>query len=129
MPSKRDPFTPTSILFRAHRNLPPQTLKALVDPPGTAPGSVWFIPDSVYRHIGRSHAIRIDADAPDIKGRGGAPRGFVRAGGAAHRAANWTTVGPASARGSGAGAPKSRTTLLFGFVRMRPRSAWAASSL
>jgi len=70
MPSERSPFTPSSILFRPHQLLTRllKTLKAhkdplgeqimrfqtengqLVEAPGTAPGSEWFIPMSIYRH-------------------------------------------------------------------------------
>ena len=50
MPSKRAPFTPSSILFRPRRS-PRNGPWALVEAPGTAPGSEWFIPMSVYRHI------------------------------------------------------------------------------
>ncbi len=56
MPSKKAPFTPSSILFRPHQN---QVIQALVEAPGTAPGSEWFISMSVYRHICLATAFSI----------------------------------------------------------------------
>ena len=50
MPSKSLPFTPSSILFRPRRNPSAIGLRALVEAPGTAPGSDGFIPMAVYRH-------------------------------------------------------------------------------
>ncbi len=50
MPSKRSPFTPPSILFRPRHSQRLFKL-ALVEAPGTAPGSGWFITESIYRHI------------------------------------------------------------------------------
>ena len=52
IPSKSAPFTPSSILFRPRRS--PEIsfqARALVEAPGTAPGSEWFITTAVYRHI------------------------------------------------------------------------------
>lgn len=51
MPGKRAPFTPPSILFRPRRN--PRHARAVVEAPGTAPGSEWFISMFVYRHSRR----------------------------------------------------------------------------
>ena len=52
MPSKRVPFTPSSILVRPHQMLP-QSLglqRHVVEAPGTAPGSEWLITESIYRY-------------------------------------------------------------------------------
>src|SRR5438874_4991985 len=46
MPSESAPFTPSSILFRPHRNPPG---RAWVEAPGTAPGSEGFIATAIYR--------------------------------------------------------------------------------
>ena len=53
MPGKSTIFTPSSILFRPHQK-PPFLLskgrRLMVEAPGTAPGSEWFIASAVYRH-------------------------------------------------------------------------------
>ncbi len=57
MPSERTPFTPSSILFRPRQNPQSQLtlsktalLRALVEAPGTAPGSDELITMTIYRH-------------------------------------------------------------------------------
>ena len=62
MPSKSTPFTPSSILFRPRRN--PAFDWALVEAPGTAPGSERFITTAVYRHS------RLAPAPPNIGGEG-----------------------------------------------------------
>ena len=52
MPGKSQPFTPSSILFRPRQN---PLVRALVEAPGTAPGSEEFISIAVYHH---SHLLR-----------------------------------------------------------------------
>ena len=48
MPGKSAIFTPSSILFRPHQE-PPFQRRFVVEAPGTAPGSEWFITSTVYR--------------------------------------------------------------------------------
>ena len=54
MPGKKTVFTPSSILFRPQRpcraTFMTLTGENLVEAPGTAPGSEWLIPQSVYHH-------------------------------------------------------------------------------
>jgi len=57
MPSKSTPFTPSSILFRPH----------MVEAPGTAPGSEWFITTAIYRHSRQAGRPNIGANAPRRK--------------------------------------------------------------
>jgi hypothetical protein len=52
MPSKSTPFTPSSILFRPH----------MVEAPGTAPGSEWFITTAIYRHSRQAGPLNIGAN-------------------------------------------------------------------
>ena len=59
MPSKSTPFTPSSILFRPR----------MVEAPGTAPGSEWFIAAAIYRHSRQAGAPNIGAKGPTRKGR------------------------------------------------------------
>ena len=49
MPGQSPIFTPSSILFRPHQQ-PQFALRFLVEAPGTAPGSEWFIASAVYVH-------------------------------------------------------------------------------
>jgi hypothetical protein len=50
MPGERTTFTPSSILFRPRQSGPEPARTALVEAPGTAPGSEWLIVEPLYRH-------------------------------------------------------------------------------
>ena len=51
MPGKSTTFTPSSILVRPRRSPVNRVYwRALVEAPGTAPGSEWFIATAVYHH-------------------------------------------------------------------------------
>ena len=73
MPSKSPIFTPSSILFRPHQQpplLPWRSLRRLVvEAPGTAPGSEWFITSAVYRHSRSSRQNRYRGGRSKRKGR------------------------------------------------------------
>ena len=80
MPSKSTPFTPSSILFRPRKRrtdvgrqgqmkkghylfayLSPVVCRLsseLVESPGTAPGSEWFITTAIYRHSRLAPALK-----------------------------------------------------------------------
>lgn len=64
MPGESTTFTLSSILFRPRHNLPPPVRcrgrpQALVEAPGTAPGSDELIMPTIYRHIRLLPAKRI----------------------------------------------------------------------
>ena len=71
MPNENTVFTPSSILFRPHQK--PFMASAvlaewfLVEAPGTAPGSEWFISQAIYRHSWRTNTINIGEDWGDLK--------------------------------------------------------------
>jgi hypothetical protein len=91
MPSKSTPFTPSSILFRPrtrnqqsgisnqntcavadasflitdYRPLVPE----MVEAPGTAPGSEWFIAAAIYRHSRQAGVPNIGVKGPTRKSR------------------------------------------------------------
>jgi len=88
MPSKSAPFTPSSILFRprirkqwseagrredgqasASRSLAIDHCPLMVEAPGTAPGSEWFITTAVYRHSRQAGTPNIGANGPRRKSR------------------------------------------------------------
>ena len=63
MPSENLPFTPSSILFHPHQKPFSRAFQGfgatsamfwferlVVEVPGTAPGSEWFITTAIYRH-------------------------------------------------------------------------------
>ena len=51
MPNENTVFTPSSILFRPHHQATFWLRSDLVvEAPGTAPGSEWFIAQAIYRH-------------------------------------------------------------------------------
>jgi hypothetical protein len=55
IPGKNTPFTPSSILFRpAETRRNGFKLRVLVEAPGTAPGSEWFIATAIYFHSRRT---------------------------------------------------------------------------
>ena len=76
MPGKRPPFTPSSILFRPRRN--PACGRALVEAPGTAPGSERLIAMTVYRHSRREPTREYRGIAAQKKGRNRRRRLFRR---------------------------------------------------
>jgi len=63
MPNENTVFTPSSILFRPHQKpFWAYTRLAewfLVEAPGTAPGSEWFISQAIYRHIWQASTFNI----------------------------------------------------------------------
>ena len=76
MPSESSPFTPSSILFRPRRRPRSRLVKrALVEAPGTAPGSEGFITMTVYRHI-RIAPARGNIGIREAQGKPFRRRGF-----------------------------------------------------
>lgn len=75
MPSKKSIFTPSSILFRPHHNPAAEAVcvfrRFVVEAPGTAPGSEWFITPPVYCHSRLRGISYIGAPARHEKGQGG----------------------------------------------------------
>ncbi len=63
MPNENTVFTPSSILFRPHQKpFGACALLAewfLVEAPGTAPGSEWFISQAIYRHVWQASTLNI----------------------------------------------------------------------
>ena len=79
MPSERTTFTPSSILFRP-RQSPPEVASrgwALVEAPGTAPGSASAITYALYRHSRFPDAANIGALAARRKCCGGGEDFFL----------------------------------------------------
>src|SRR5579872_1565496 len=73
MPSENAPFTPSSILFRPRQNpLHRLIRRALVEAPGTAPGSDRFIATVIYRHSRRTGVLNIGVKPIRQKGPKGA---------------------------------------------------------
>jgi len=72
MPNKKSLFTPSSILFRPHHHPADVPVSAcrriMVEAPGTAPGSEWFIATLVYCHSCLSSIPNIGCASPDEKG-------------------------------------------------------------
>jgi len=63
MPNENTVFTPSSILFRPHHQATFWLLSDLVvEAPGTAPGSEWFIAQAIYRHSQQADTINIDTN-------------------------------------------------------------------
>jgi hypothetical protein len=71
MPSESTPFTPSSILFRPHksRSKPLSLQRFMVEAPGTAPGSEWFITMTVYRHSRLPGTTNISVIGEQFKGK------------------------------------------------------------
>ena len=69
MPSKSTTFTPSSILFRppisgtAVEYYRSTVVPLVVEAPGTAPGSEWFITTAIYRHSRQAGMPNIGACA------------------------------------------------------------------
>jgi hypothetical protein len=72
MPNKKSLFTPSSILFRPHHHPAYWPVSAfrriMVEAPGTAPGSEWFIATLVYCHSCLRSTFNIGCLPPDEKG-------------------------------------------------------------
>lgn len=80
MPSKKTIFTPSSILFRPQHNPAASVAveirrfrRIVVEAPGTAPGSEWFISPLIYRHIRLRGTPYIGCPVASEKGASGPP--------------------------------------------------------
>ena len=68
MPNENTVFTPSSILFRPHQQTALNSRRGLmVEAPGTAPGSEWFIAQAIYRHSQQADNFNIGDNCKHLK--------------------------------------------------------------